>query len=81
MNILNILVSLVIGGVSGWLAGKIMDSKFSMLGNIIIGVVGGIVGGILLGLIGIHGSGLIGSIIVGVVGACALIALGRAIKK
>ena len=78
---MNILVSIVIGAVSGWLAGQLMNSKFSMLGNIIIGIVGGFVGGILLGLIGIHGSGLIGNIIVGVVGACALIAAGRAIKK
>lgn len=81
MNILGIFASIIIGGVSGWLAGKLMNSKFSTLGNIIIGIVGGFVGGILLGLVGLHGSGLIGRIIVSVVGACALIALGRAIKK
>lgn len=78
---MSILISIIIGGVSGWLAGKLMNSKFSLLGNIIIGIVGGFVGGILLGAIGLHGSGLLGNIIVGVVGACALIALGRAIKK
>lgn len=78
---MSILISIIIGGVSGWLAGKLMNSKFSLLGNIIIGLVGGFVGGILLGAIGLHGSGLLGNIIVGVVGACALIALGRAIKK
>ena len=78
---MNILVSILIGGISGWLAGKLMDSRFTLVGNILIGVVGGFVGGILLGLVGIHGSGLIGNIIVGVVGACALIALGRAIKQ
>lgn len=79
--LLHLLVSILIGGVSGWLAGQIMNSRFSTLGNIILGIAGGFVGGILLGLIGLHGSGLIGNIIVGVVGACALIALGRAIKK
>lgn len=78
---MNLLWSILIGGVSGWLAGKLMNSRFSLLGNILLGIVGGFVGGILLGLVGIHGSGLIGSVIVGVVGACALIALGRAIKK
>ena len=78
---MNLVISIIIGGVSGWLAGKLMNSKFSMLGNILIGIAGGFVGGILLGLIGLHGSGLIGSIIVGVVGACALIAAGRALKK
>lgn len=78
---MNLLISIIIGGISGWLAGKLMDSKFSVLGNIIIGIVGGAVGGFLLGFLGIHGSGFIGNIIVGVVGACVLIALGRAIKK
>ena len=78
---MGILISLIIGGVSGWIAGQLMHSSFSLLGNIILGVIGGVVGAILLGLIGIHGSGVIGSIIVGVVGACALIAAGRALKK
>lgn len=78
---MGLLVSLIIGGISGWIAGQLMHSRFTLLGNVILGVVGGVVGAILLGLIGIHGSGVIGSIIVGVVGACALIAVGRALKK
>jgi len=76
-----ILVAILVGAVSGWLAGQIMHSKFSVLGNILLGVVGGFVGSLLLGLIGIHGSGIIGNIIVAVVGACAVIAGTRAIKK
>ena len=78
---MNLIISLIIGGISGWLAGKIMKSNFSGLGNIGIGILGGIVGSILLAIIGLHGSGFIGSIIVSVVGACVLIAIGRAIKK
>ena len=78
---MGILISIIIGGISGWLAGQLMHSSFSLLGNILLGIVGGVVGSILLGLIGLHGSGIIGNIIVGVVGACALIAVGRALKK
>lgn len=78
---MSILIAVIIGGVSGWLAGQLMHSSFSLLGNILLGVVGGVVGSLLLGLIGLHGSGLIGSIIVSVVGACVLIAVGRALKK
>ncbi len=78
---MQIIISIITGGIAGWLAGKLMKSNFSILGNICIGLVGGIVGGLLLSLIGLSGSGFIGNIVVGVVGACILIAIGRAIKK
>ncbi|HAV27113.1 MAG TPA: GlsB/YeaQ/YmgE family stress response membrane protein, partial [Lachnospiraceae bacterium] len=67
--------------IAGWLAGKLMNSHFSMLGNIAIGIVGGIVGNVVLSVFGISGEGFIGRIIVGAVGACILIALGRAFSK
>ena len=75
------IISIVIGGIAGWLAGQIMNTQFSILGNIAIGIVGGFVGSLLLSVVGIHGSGIIGNIIVAVVGACAFIAIVRAIKK
>ena len=78
---MSIIVALVVGGVSGWLAGQIMNTSFSLLGNIGIGIVGGFVGTLLLGVVGIHGSGMIGNIIVSVIGACAFIAIVRQIKK
>ena len=34
-NLVNILVSLLIGAVAGWLAGKLMKSEGSLLRNII----------------------------------------------
>ena len=78
---MEIIISIITRGIAGWLAGKLMKSNFSILGNICIGFVGGIVGGILLSIVGLSGSGFIGNIIVGVIGACVLIAIGRAIKK
>ena len=71
------LVTIIIGGVCGWLAGMLMDSKKnSLLINIILGIIGGA-----FGLIGISFHGLIGNIIGGVIGTCLLIAIGRLIFK
>ena len=38
--LVNIIISLVIGGVCGWLAGIIMKSANGVLINIILGIVG-----------------------------------------
>ena len=72
-----IIVGLIVGGVSGTLAGKIMDSEGGLLRNVILGIIGGIVGSFLLGLFGISGSGIIGNVIVSVLGACVLIWGGK----
>ena len=71
------LWTLFMGGIAGWIAGKLMGTDGSVLRNVILGLVGGIVGSIVLGIIGIRGSGLIGGTVVSVVGACILIWLGR----
>ena len=75
------IASIIIGTLVGLLAGQIMNTQFSLLGNIGIGIVGGFVGSLLLSVVGIHGSGMIGNIIVSVIGACAFIAIVRQIKK
>ncbi len=80
-SIVGILISLIVGALSGWIAGNIMHVEGGVLKNIILGIFGGVVGGFLLGLVGISGSGILGNIIVSVIGACILIALARAITK
>ncbi len=75
------IAALIIGGVSGWLAGKIMGTSHSVIINIILGLVGGALGGWLGGLIGIGATGTIGSIIISVAGACLLIWISRKIFK
>lgn len=43
---MNFLYFLLIGSISGWLAGQLWKgSGFGLIGNIIAGIVGGIVGG------------------------------------
>ena len=70
------IVSLIIGAVSGWIAGKIMKSEHNWLINLILGLVGGLVGGL-----GFAAGGWIARIIVSVAGACLLIWLYRKFIK
>lgn len=70
---MGLIVSLFVGAVAGWLAGKIMHTDGSLIRNIVLGIVGGMVGGVVLGLFGIWGDGIIGNIIVSAVGACIII--------
>ena len=79
-----ILTTIAIGALSGWLAGKIMKSEGSFLRNLILGIVGGALGGWLGGWLG----GLIGTggswvmrIILAIAGACLIIFLWRLIFK
>ena len=69
---LRIIITLVIGGIAGWIAGKLMDSEGSVIRNIILGLVGGGVGNFVLGLIG--------GTLVSVLGACILIWLFKKIR-
>ncbi len=73
LKILGFIINLAIGGVAGWLAGKIMKSEGSIIRNVILGFVGGIVGSILLGIIGLGATGWIGGFVVSVIGACACV--------
>jgi uncharacterized membrane protein YeaQ/YmgE (transglycosylase-associated protein family) len=73
---------LVIGGIAGWLAGKILKGKgFGLIGNIAVGIVGAFVGGFLLGFLGLSAGGFFGSIITATIGAVVLLFLVSLIKK
>ena len=78
---MHFILNLILGGLAGFLAGKIMESKGGMLRNIILGLIGGVVGGTVLGLFGMNASNWLGQGIVSVVGACLLIWIGRKIFK
>ncbi|MEX3693360.1 GlsB/YeaQ/YmgE family stress response membrane protein [Paraburkholderia sp. BR14263] len=78
----HLVVWLIIGAVSGWLAGLIVNgSGFGLLVDILVGIVGAFVGGWLASTIGISiGGGFIGSIIVAVVGAVLLLFVIRLVR-
>jgi uncharacterized membrane protein YeaQ/YmgE (transglycosylase-associated protein family) len=62
---------IIIGGIAGWIAGKITrGSGFGLLGNIVVGIAGAIVGGFLFKILGIMiSSTLLGSLITATAGA------------
>jgi uncharacterized membrane protein YeaQ/YmgE (transglycosylase-associated protein family) len=78
----NLIWWAIVGGIAGFLAGKVMKGGgFGVLMDIVVGIVGAMIGGWLFGMIGIFSGGLIGSIVIAFVGACILLWLVRMIKR
>ena len=79
--LIKLIVTLVIGGLCGTVASKIMKSQStSLLRNISLGVVGGVVGGYLGSLIGI-GGGWVTSILLAIGGSCLIVLVARKFAK
>ena len=80
---IGIIMSIILGGIAGWIAEKIMKSDMGILGNIAVGIAGALVLNFILGFfveypVG-YGSWLIQGI-VAVIGACLLIYAYRMFK-
>ena len=73
--------TLILGGIIGWIASKLMHSRGGILRNVILGIVGSAVGAWLAGTVGIAATGTIGSILIGVAGSCVLILVCRWLFK
>ncbi len=71
--LVDLLIAVLIGALSGWLASLIMKSTGGLLRNVILGVSGGFVGSLLFDLVGLSFAGYLGTIFVSVVGACIVI--------
>jgi uncharacterized membrane protein YeaQ/YmgE (transglycosylase-associated protein family) len=75
----SLIISLIVAGIAGWLAGSIMKTQplqiggSPILGNILLGLVGGFVGRAMLWVIGFGASGLVGGLIAAVLGAIVVI--------
>lgn len=68
------ILALIIGGVAGVIAARLMNSDFGMVLNVALGIGGAFVFNIVFGILfGIGGGNLLWQLIAGVVGACALI--------
>lgn len=73
---------IVIGGIAGWLAGKLMKGGgFGIVVNVLLGIVGSVVGGWLFGLAGITAGGIVGSLASATVGAIVLLAIVGLFKR
>jgi uncharacterized membrane protein YeaQ/YmgE (transglycosylase-associated protein family) len=83
MNGVGWLGAIIIGGIAGWLAEKVMKSDMGVFMNIILGILGAIIlNAILMALnIGILGTGWIAYLITGFIGACILIFVARLFRR
>ena len=81
-SLIGIIVTLAVGALVGYCAGKIMKTgSGNMLVNCLIGVAGGFVGDFLFGLLGFRVTNLVGYFIASLVGAVVVIFIIGAIKK
>jgi uncharacterized membrane protein YeaQ/YmgE (transglycosylase-associated protein family) len=82
---MGLIITLLLAGLVGWIASKIMhsDAEMGWIANVVVGVVGGFIGTTLFGFIvpaTPTDNGLsLGGIIVGVLGACIAIFAWQAI--
>ena len=86
MDLTNLIVWVIVGGIAGWLASIVMKTNRSqgLLMDIIVGIVGGLIGGWLLTAIGVGGAvtGLnLASLLTALVGAVILLALLRVVRR
>lgn len=74
---MDILVTLLIGAIAGWLGSVIFKgSGLGLIGNIIVGILGAFVGGWILAKLGVSfGTGIISAILTGALGAIVILAI------
>jgi uncharacterized membrane protein YeaQ/YmgE (transglycosylase-associated protein family) len=78
---MNWIVTLIIGGVIGWLASLVMktNAQMGLLANVIVGIVGSMLGFWLAGVLGIGAGSAVASYVIAVIGAVVLIGILKAV--
>jgi uncharacterized membrane protein YeaQ/YmgE (transglycosylase-associated protein family) len=79
---MDILVTLIVGGIIGWLASIVMktNGQMGIIANVIVGIVGSGIGHwLFLNVLGLAAYGTVGLILVNVAGAMLLIAILKAL--
>jgi uncharacterized membrane protein YeaQ/YmgE (transglycosylase-associated protein family) len=80
---MGIILWIVFGAITGWIASLLMKSDSGLLWDIVVGIVGAVVGGFVMSLLGqggIQGFNLY-SFLVAILGACIFIAVLRAVRR
>ncbi|MGH6922423.1 MAG: GlsB/YeaQ/YmgE family stress response membrane protein [Propylenella sp.] len=76
------IMTIIIGGLAGWIAEKVMKADHGLITNIILGILGAVIlNAILIGLFGSTLGGFVGQLLVAVIGACILVFGYRAIRR
>jgi len=79
---MSFIVTLIIGGVVGWLASLVMKTgaQMGIIANIVVGIIGAVLGFWLAGALGIVAVGSVGAWIISILGAVVLIAILKALN-
>ncbi len=75
------LAAIIVGGLAGWIAEKIMKSDHSLFTNIVLGVIGASIANVIFQSMDIIIAGWLGYLVAGLAGACLLIGTSRIFKK
>ncbi len=83
MSFFGLVSVLIIGAISGWLAGRLVTGYgFGVIGNIVVGVVGAMIAQYLFPRIGLgFGGGAFSDIVRATLGAVVLLVLIRVVKR
>jgi uncharacterized membrane protein YeaQ/YmgE (transglycosylase-associated protein family) len=78
---MNWIITLVVGGVIGWLASILMktNAQMGIIANVVVGIIGSSLGFWLAGVLGVAAYGSIARWLVAVVGAAFLIWILKAV--
>ena len=78
---MNWLVTIVIGGIVGWLASIVMNNnaQIGLIANLLVGIVGSSLGFWLAGMLGLGASGAVAQWLVSIAGAAILIVCLKAL--
>lgn len=79
---MNLIISLLVGLIAGWLAGNFVKGRgYGLLGDTLLGLIGGLVGGLLFGLLGLESSNIIGAILIFFAGAVVILSIAKFLKE
>jgi uncharacterized membrane protein YeaQ/YmgE (transglycosylase-associated protein family) len=80
---MGIIAAIIIGGIAGWLAGKIVrGAGFGLIGNIVIGIIGAFLASWLLPQLGVSlGAGWVRDIINATIGAVIILVILSLVKR
>jgi uncharacterized membrane protein YeaQ/YmgE (transglycosylase-associated protein family) len=78
----SILVWIIIGGIAGWLAGRLVKGYgFGLIGNVVIGILGAGVASLLAPSLGVHTESVGGNIVASLLGALVLLLLVGMVRR
>ena len=74
--------TIIIGGIAGWLAGKLMDARYGIIMNIVLGIIGSLLANAILAQFHVVlAGGWLGYLVTGFLGAVVLIFVARLVKR